>query len=97
MLAPTIKALRGHVRSLVVDALADAAPSGRAAAADARTIDRVVGRLLHAPVRRLREAAADGSRAHSALLAGSLLHLDDDLAGLRAQGQWPFLAGDRQL
>jgi glutamyl-tRNA reductase len=97
MLAPTIKALRGHVRTLVVDALADAAPSGRTAVADARTIDRLVGRLLHAPVRRLREAAADGSRAHRAVLVRSLFDLDDDLAGLRARGQWPFLAGDRQL
>jgi glutamyl-tRNA reductase len=85
MLAPTIKALRGHVRSLVVDALADAAPRGAAGGTDARTVDRVVGRLLHAPMRRLREAAADGSGAHRAVLARSLLHLDDDLADLRAR------------
>jgi glutamyl-tRNA reductase len=82
MLAPTIKALRGHVRSLVVDALADTAPCGPAAGADARTIDRVVGRLLHAPTRRLREAAAAGSGAHCALLVRSLFGLDDDRFGL---------------
>jgi glutamyl-tRNA reductase len=86
MLAPTLKALRGHVRNLVADALADAAPSGPAAGADARTIERVVGRLLHAPTRRLREAAADGSGAHRALLAQLLFGLDDDLAALRARG-----------
>jgi glutamyl-tRNA reductase len=83
-LAPTIKALRGHVRSLVVDALADAAPRG-AAGTDARTVDRVVGRLLYEPMRRLREAAADGSGAHRAVLVRSLLHLGDDLADLRAR------------
>jgi glutamyl-tRNA reductase len=86
MLAPTLKALRGHVRTLVVDALADAAPSGPAAVADARTVERVVGRLLHAPTRRLREAAADGSGAHRALLVQVLFGLDDDLAALRARG-----------
>jgi glutamyl-tRNA reductase len=86
MLAPTLKALRGHVRNLVVDALADAAPSGPAAGADARTIERVVGRLLHAPTRRLREAAAEGSGAHRALLVQLLFGLDDDLAALRARG-----------
>jgi glutamyl-tRNA reductase len=88
MLAPTLKALRGHVRDLVVDALADAAPSGPAAGAgaDARTVERVVGRLLHAPTRRLREAAADGSGAHRALLVQLLFGLDDDLAALRARG-----------
>jgi glutamyl-tRNA reductase len=85
MLAPTIKALRGHVRSLVVDALADAAPSGATAGTDARAVDRVVGRLLHEPMRRLRQAAADGSGAHRAVLRRSLLHLDDDLADLRAR------------
>jgi glutamyl-tRNA reductase len=84
MLAPTLKALRGHVRNLVVDALADAAPSGSAAESDARTVDRMVGRLLHAPTRRLREAAADGSGAHRALLVQLLFGLDDDLAALRA-------------
>jgi glutamyl-tRNA reductase len=84
-LAPTIKALRGHVRSLVVDALADAAPRGAAAGTDARTVDRVVGRLLYEPMRRLREAAADGSGAHRAVLVRSLLHLGDDLADLRAR------------
>jgi glutamyl-tRNA reductase len=86
MLAPTIKALRGHVRSLVVDALAEAAPPGLAAEADPRTVERVVGRLLHAPTRRLREAAADGSGAHRALLVQLLFGLDDDLAALRARG-----------
>jgi glutamyl-tRNA reductase len=86
LLAPTIKALRGHVRSLVVDALADAAPPTGTAGTDARTVDRVVGRLLHEPMRCLREAAADGSGAHRAVLVRSLLHLDDDLAGLRARG-----------
>jgi glutamyl-tRNA reductase len=85
MLAPTIKALRGHVRSLVVDALGDAAPSGPSPVADSRTIDRLVGRLLHAPTRRLREAAADGSGAARALLVRSLFGLDDDLAALRAR------------
>jgi glutamyl-tRNA reductase len=85
MLAPMIKALRGHVRDLVVDALADAVPCGPAAAPDARTVDRVVRRLLHAPMRRLREAAADGSGAHRDVLVRSLLHLDDDLAALRAR------------
>jgi glutamyl-tRNA reductase len=88
MLAPTLKALRGHVRDLVVDALGDAVPSGPAAGtgADARTIERVVGRLLHAPTRRLRAAAADGSGAHRALLVQLLFGLDDDLAALRARG-----------
>jgi glutamyl-tRNA reductase len=86
MLAPTIKVLRGHVRGLVVDAFADAAPCGAAADTDARAVDRVVGRLLHEPMRRLREAAADGSGERRAVLVRSLLHLDDDLAGLRARG-----------
>jgi glutamyl-tRNA reductase len=86
LLAPTLKALRGHVRNLVVDALGDAAPAGPAPAADARTVERVVGRLLHAPTRRLREAAADGSGAHRALLVQLLFGLDDDLAALRARG-----------
>jgi glutamyl-tRNA reductase len=97
MLAPTLKALRGHVRNLVVDALGEAAPSGPDAGTDARTVERLVGRLLHAPTRRLREAAADGSGAHRALLVQVLFGLDDDLAALRARGQWPFLAGDRQV
>jgi glutamyl-tRNA reductase len=86
MLAPTIKALRGHVRSLVVEALGDAAPCGAAAGADARTIERLVGRLLHAPTRCLRKAAADGSGAHCALLVRSLFDLEDDLAGAPARG-----------
>jgi len=86
LLAPTIEALRGHVRDLVVDALADAAPPGPAAGPDAPTVERVVGRLLHAPTRRLREAAADGSGPHRALLVQLLFGLDDDLAALRARG-----------
>jgi hypothetical protein len=72
------------VRSLVVGALAEAAPCGAATGTDARTVDRVVGRLLHEPMRRLREAAADGNGAQRAVLVRSLLHLDDDLAGLKA-------------
>jgi glutamyl-tRNA reductase len=84
MLAPTLKALRGHVRDLVVDALGDAARHGPGTEADERAVDRMVGRLLHAPTRRLREAAAGGSGAHRALLVQVLFGLDKDLADLRA-------------
>jgi glutamyl-tRNA reductase len=69
MLAPTIKALRGHVREVVADTV------------DAGSVERVVTRLLHAPTRRLREAAAEGRGEHYALLVRSLFGVDDDVAG----------------
>jgi glutamyl-tRNA reductase len=69
MLAPTIKALRGHVRGVVADTV------------DAGSVERVVSRLLHAPTRRLRQAAAEGRAEHYALLVRSLFGVDDDVAG----------------
>jgi glutamyl-tRNA reductase len=72
MLAPTIKALRGHVREVVADTV------------DAPSVERVVTRLLHAPTRLLREAAAEGRGEHYALLVRSLFGVDDDATGSAA-------------
>jgi glutamyl-tRNA reductase len=86
MLAPTIKALRDHVRDVLVDALGHAPGPGPAAEADARTVERIVGRILHTPTRRLREATADGRGAESVLLLRWLFGVEGDPAGPGAAG-----------
>jgi glutamyl-tRNA reductase len=72
MLAPTIKALRSHVRDVVVHALGTV---------DSTTVEQLVNRMLHAPTRRLRAAAADGRAEHFTRLVRSLFGLDDELPG----------------
>jgi glutamyl-tRNA reductase len=58
---PTIKDLRGHSKRAVLDALrrSDLAAGAEDAILDAAS-EAIVTRLLHAPTRRLREAARDG-------------------------------------
>jgi glutamyl-tRNA reductase len=72
ILAPTIKALRNHVRDVLVDAL-DQSPG---AEADAATVERIVGRILHTPTRRMREATADARGAESVRLLRWLFDVD---------------------
>jgi glutamyl-tRNA reductase len=86
MLAPTIKALRDHVRDVLVEALGQPPGSGPAAAADTRTVERIVGRVLHTPTRRLREATADARGAESVRLLRWLFGVDGDPAGAGAGG-----------
>jgi glutamyl-tRNA reductase len=68
MLAPTIKDLRGLVRAAVADTVD----------ADPPTVERIVARVLHAPMRCLREAAADGRGTEQLSLVRSLFGLDDE-------------------
>ncbi|MEA2467066.1 MAG: glutamyl-tRNA reductase, partial [Thermoleophilaceae bacterium] len=86
MLAPTIKALRDHVRDVLVDALGDSPESGPAAEADARTVERIVGRILHTPTRRLREATTDKRGAESVRLLRWLFGVDPEPAGAATGG-----------
>ncbi|MEA2124103.1 MAG: glutamyl-tRNA reductase [Solirubrobacteraceae bacterium] len=75
LLAPTIKALRDHVRGVLEDALAEA---------DERTVERIVGRILHTPTRRLREARADVRGPASVQLLRWLFGVDGDPGGSAA-------------
>ena len=81
-LVPTIKALRAHMRSTAIDSLGDALRSRPDPGADVEEVlERFVTRLLHAPTRRLRAAAAEGAGERYAELARELFGLVDDDAG----------------
>jgi glutamyl-tRNA reductase len=78
-LVPTIKALRAHVRRAAIDSLGDVLSSGPDVGADVEeALERMVTRLLHAPTRRLREAAADGAGDRYAEMARELFGLHED-------------------
>ena len=78
-LVPTIKALRAHVRNTAIDALGDALARRHDGDAEVeQALERLVTRLLHAPTRRLRAAAADGTGDRYAGLARDLFGLHED-------------------
>jgi glutamyl-tRNA reductase len=93
VLAPTIKALHGHVRDVLVEALGHLLPSGTAAELDAEAIERLVRRVLHTPTRRLREAVTDDRNAHYVLVVRSLFGLDADPATGARDSPLPHQAG----
>jgi glutamyl-tRNA reductase len=78
---PTIKELRGHSKSAVLDALrrSDLAAGADDAILDAAS-EAIVTRLLHAPTRRLREAARDGDPGGLEHPVRQVFGLDDEFA-----------------
>jgi glutamyl-tRNA reductase len=89
-LVPTIKALRAHVRSTAIDALGDVLSSGPDVGADVDgALERLVTRLLDAPTRRLRAAAAEGAGDRYAEMARELFGLQDDTGAERPQRPCP--------
>jgi glutamyl-tRNA reductase len=78
-LVPTIKALRAHVRRTAIDALGDTLGSPHDHGPEVeQALERLVTHLLHAPTRRLRDAAAQGAGDRYAELARDLFGLQDD-------------------
>jgi glutamyl-tRNA reductase len=78
-LVPTIKALRAHVRRTAIDSLGDVLSAGHDGEADVEeALERMVTRLLHAPTRRLRAAAADGAGDRYAEMVREVFGLHDD-------------------
>jgi glutamyl-tRNA reductase len=89
-LVPTIKALRAHVRRTAIDALGDVLSSGPDVGADVdEALERLVTRLLDAPTRRLRAAAAEGAGDRYAEMARELFGLHDDTGAERPQRPCP--------
>ena len=68
-LVPTLKALREHQRSAVIDVLGELPDE---------LVERLVTRLLHAPTARLRQAAISGVGEHWAQTARELFDLGDE-------------------
>jgi glutamyl-tRNA reductase len=82
---PTIKDLRRHSRSAVLDALrrSELAAGAEEAIVEAAT-EAIVSRLLHAPTRRLRDATRDGNPDRLAHPLRHLFGLDGNVADVAA-------------
>jgi glutamyl-tRNA reductase len=77
--SPTIKALRAHVRRTAIDALGDPLGSPHDHGPEVeQALERLVTHLLHAPTRRLRDAAAEGAGNRYAELPRDLFGLHED-------------------